>query len=75
MRSFHWENLLVSRAIENQSFVVGVYRVGEDGIGLDVDPLPVNHHTIGYSMGAPNELDLDEECLLVFLDLFGLLEI
>ena len=30
-RSFAWQSLLVARAIENQSFVVGVNRVGEDG--------------------------------------------
>jgi len=33
-RSSHWKSLLVARAIENQCFVVGVNRVGEDGKGL-----------------------------------------
>jgi predicted amidohydrolase len=30
----HWQQLLIARAIENQSFVVGVNRVGNDGNGI-----------------------------------------
>ena len=30
-RSYHWQQLLKARAIENQSYVVGVNRVGNDG--------------------------------------------
>lgn len=30
-----WISLLKARAIENQSFVIGVNRVGKDGIGID----------------------------------------
>lgn len=33
-RSVHWKTLLKARAIENQSYVIGVNRVGEDGKGL-----------------------------------------
>lgn len=33
-RSVHWKSLLMARAIENQCYVVGVNRVGEDGKGL-----------------------------------------
>lgn len=32
-RSFHWKTLLQARAIENQSFTVGVNCVGKDGAG------------------------------------------
>ena len=32
-RSSHWKSLLQARAIENQCYVVGVNRVGEDGNG------------------------------------------
>jgi predicted amidohydrolase len=32
-RSYPWEQLLIARAIENQSYVLGVNRVGEDGVG------------------------------------------
>ena len=33
-RSHAWSSLLTARAIENQSYVVGVNRVGEDGNGM-----------------------------------------
>jgi len=33
-RNLAWKTLLQARAIENQSFVVGVNRVGEDGNGI-----------------------------------------
>jgi len=34
-RQSHWQALLTARAIENQCFVVGVNRIGQDGYGLD----------------------------------------
>ena len=33
-RALHWRRLLQARAIENQSYVIGVNRVGKDGKGL-----------------------------------------
>lgn len=33
VRMYPWDSLLVARAIENQSYVIGVNRVGEDGNG------------------------------------------
>jgi len=33
-RSLNWKSLLAARALENQSYVIGVNRVGEDGKGL-----------------------------------------
>ena len=45
-RSTAWKTLLQARAIENQSYVIGVNRVGKDGNGIDhagdsmvIDPL------------------------------------
>jgi omega-amidase len=35
VRSQVWDTLLQARAIENQSFCIGVNRVGKDGMGLD----------------------------------------
>ncbi len=34
VRMYPWDSLLVARAIENQSYVVGVNRVGKDGNGF-----------------------------------------
>ncbi len=34
-RAHHWKSLLLARAIENQSFVIGVNIVGTDGNGLE----------------------------------------
>ena len=34
-RKKHWITLLKARAIENQSFVIGVNRIGNDGNGID----------------------------------------
>lgn len=36
-RIHHWTTLLQARAIENQSFVIGVNRVGNDGNGLSYE--------------------------------------
>lgn len=36
-RTFHWRQLLTARAIENQSYVIGVNRVGTDGNGHHYD--------------------------------------
>src|SRR5579871_5121591 len=33
-RNHAWKSLLIARAIENQSYVVGLNRIGEDGTGL-----------------------------------------
>ncbi|MEH6582404.1 MAG: amidohydrolase [Halioglobus sp.] len=34
-RSYHWRQLLIARAIENQACVVGVNRIGSDANGMD----------------------------------------
>ncbi len=43
-RSFHWKTLLLARAIENQAFVVGVNRIGQDvnGYRFSGDSLAIN---------------------------------
>lgn len=47
-RNHHWKSLLVARAIENMSYVVGVNRIGEDGRGFShsgdsavIDPMGI----------------------------------
>lgn len=37
VRTFPWQQLLTARAIENQSFTIGVNRVGKDGNAMDHD--------------------------------------
>ena len=49
VRSFPWQQLLVARAIENQAYIVGVNRVGEDGNGMMHD----GHSTILDMLGTP----------------------
>ncbi len=58
-RSHAWKTLLTARAIENQSYVIGVNRIGEDGKGINhvgdsmaVDPLGevIYHATDGESV-------------------------
>ncbi len=34
-RAYHWKQLLIARAIENQAYVAGVKMVGKDGNGLE----------------------------------------
>lgn len=34
VRAYPWKHLLIARAIENQTYVVGVNRIGEDGNGI-----------------------------------------
>lgn len=34
-RSYAWRHLLIGRAIENQAYVVGVNRIGQDGNGIE----------------------------------------
>ena len=65
-RVHHWLALLEARAIENQSWVIGLNRVGKDGNGLDYPGRSVVFDPLGA--GAA---DLgDEECTqLVTLDL------
>jgi len=59
-RAYAWRQLLIARAIENQSYVVGVNRVGKDGNGI-------NH--IGESCGLDpmgmlmNNLSASEEVI------------
>lgn len=65
-RIHHWLTLLEARAIENQSWVIGLNRVGKDGNGLDYPGRSVVFDPIGASAA-----DLGgEECTqLVTLDL------
>lgn len=73
VRSYPWKQLLIARAIENQCYVVGVNRVGEDGNGVAhsgnsmiIDPLGniVFEATAHQTILATHELDFKilEDC-------------
>ena len=55
-RSLVWKQLLVARAIENQSFVVGVNRIGKDGNKIDYAGDTIVHDPTGkkISKTKPN---------------------
>lgn len=62
-RSSHWNALLNARAIENQCFVIGVNRVGNDEKGLSYrgDSKMVN------ALGEDDKLEPNEECIKTFV--------
>ena len=51
-RAFAWRQLLIARAIENQSFVAGVNRIGEDGLGVHHDGDSAMHDPFGAELLA-----------------------
>jgi len=62
----HWSSLLEARAIENQSWVIGVNRVGEDGNGIPYPGASVVHDPRGICV---TRLGAEEVCMPVELDL------
>ncbi len=71
VRAAHWSALLVARAIENQAYVIGVNRVGDDpnhtypGLSAVIDP---QGHIItqGDDQQAVLHADLDLDALLSY---------
>ncbi len=68
-RSHAWKSLLIARAIENQCYVIGVNRVGEDGKGINhsgdsmvVDPLGQVLYTKAQEVGT-HTMALDKNFL------------
>jgi len=62
----HWSSLLEARAIENQCWVIGVNRVGQDGKGVDYPGASVVHDPLGECVA---HLGDQEACRIVPLDL------
>jgi len=62
----HWNSLLEARAIENQSWVIGLNRVGEDGNGVQYPGCSVVHDPLGERVA---ELGGTEDARRVDLDL------
>jgi predicted amidohydrolase len=68
----HWSLLLEARAIENQSWVIGVNRVGKDGNGIAYPGCSVVHDPLGACVA---NLGDGECCRLVELDLSEVLRV
>jgi predicted amidohydrolase len=54
-RDYPWKTLLRARAIENQAYIVGVNRVGEDGNGVDHNGCSAIIDPIGTPVAEPME--------------------
>jgi predicted amidohydrolase len=67
----HWSSLLEARAIENQSWVIGVNRVGEDGNGVQYPGCSVVHDPMGQCVA---DLGGSEIAQTVELDLAAVTE-
>jgi predicted amidohydrolase len=65
-RAAHWSLLLEARAIENQAWVIGVNRVGEDGNGFQYPGRSVVHDPMGQRVADAGDA---EGCRLAELDL------
>ena len=55
-RAHAWKSLLISRAIENQSYVVGVNRIGEDDSGIPHNGMSVVYDFWGNEMILAKDL-------------------
>jgi predicted amidohydrolase len=80
-RSHAWSSLLTARAIENQSYVVGVNRVGEDGNGMAhngksvaIDPLGEELLKFKEEEEAAKSVMLSSEDLVQVRDRFRFLQ-
>jgi omega-amidase len=75
-RAYAWRQLLIARAIENQSYVIGVNRVGPDGKGIDHDGDSAAHDFLGLPLAtlggdpASATVSLDLEALREFRERF-----
>lgn len=68
-RSSHWKSLLVARAIENQSFVIGVNRVGTDGNGLSYSGDSFGISPLGDKMNEIKQFEQKIETIILEVDL------
>ena len=61
IRSNHWNTLLQARAIENQSYVIGVNRIGKDGKGFEHsgNSCVIDPQGITISKTIPNEFSVE----------------
>lgn len=65
-RAVHWTTLLKARAIENQSYVAGVNRIGTDGKGLEYSGDSIVSDPLGITISA---VAGEEHCLITTLSI------
>jgi predicted amidohydrolase len=65
-RAVHWTTLLKARAIENQSYVAGVNRIGTDGKGLEYSGDSIVSDPLGITISA---VAGKEHCLITTLSI------
>ncbi len=76
LRSYAWNQLLIARAIENQSYVAAVNRVGADGNGMEHNGDCVVHNPLGQSISKFNSKKKQLETVkLSYRDLLKLREV
>lgn len=80
-RSNHWKQLLLARAIENQAFVIGVNRIGDDGNGIyhsgdsaAIDPLGMYISNIQPGQPATQVVTLQKSEIESVRSRFGFLK-
>ena len=60
----HWNKLLYARAIENQCFVIGLNRIGEDATGMHYPGQSVAIDPMGEHMFEPHALEANNTVIL-----------
>jgi predicted amidohydrolase len=80
-RSYHWRQLLLARAIENQAYCIGVNRVGNDGNGVyhsgdsaAIDPLGEYLSTIKSGESTTEVVTLKKSKIELVRSRFGFLK-
>lgn len=63
-RDYHWETLLKARAIENQSYVIGLNRIGVDGRGIDHCGNSMCVDFRGYTTEIANKTHRDKSVMI-----------